>query len=409
MFYGWRMVAVAFAAHGLSTGLGFYALPRLLVPLADEFAGGQRTAVSMLAVAISLATVVAAPIVGVALSRFPLRALMPCGAVCLGLGFAAASQATALWHLALIYSSAVPIAILALSSLGANALVANWFDRRRPLALGIAQLGLAFAGAFVTYFISWTLASGGSSRRTYGWFAIIALLAAPLLWATIRDRPADIGLHPDGREHGADPMQARAAAPSFTQALRDRNLWRVSVLAGLAYCGTTGWMQNAHAFATDAGFAVSAADTLFASISLGAALGKVAIGWLGVRFGEQAALWIALAIEFVALAIWPAALPSLPLLLGVGLAFGIALGGLSPAISALLARIYGSESLGPVLGYMTPMLVPFQMVGAPVASAVRDWTGAYDLALYGFAASSLVAALLLSSVRIPDRSDPEPR
>ena len=42
MFYGWWMVAISFAAQFIAAGVAFYALPRLLVPLADEFAGGER-------------------------------------------------------------------------------------------------------------------------------------------------------------------------------------------------------------------------------------------------------------------------------------------------------------------------------------------------------------------------------
>lgn len=403
MFYGWRMVAVAFGAHMVSTGLGFYALPRLLVPLAEEFSDGQRAGVSMLVAAISLATVIVGPLVGSALTRFPLRAVMTCGAVCLALGFVAASRASALWQLLVVYATAVPVAIITLSSLGANALVGNWFDRRRPLALGISQLGLAFAGAVVTFFISWTLTLEGGWRGTYLWFAGIGAAIVPLLWLAITDRPSDRGLRPDGRVDGSvDPAGTRLPTMTFADALRDRNLRLVGISAGLAFCGTTGLVQNVHALTTDAGYAVHEADTMFALIWIGAAVGKLLFGWLGVRFGERPALWIALGFQALATALLPAARVSLPLLFGIAVAFGIAFGGLFPALSALLARIYGSAGFGPVLGYMAPMLVPFQILGAPIAAAVNDWTGAYDPAMYGFAAACLVAALLLFYVRIPD-------
>lgn len=402
MFYGWRMVGVAFFAHLLASGLGFYGLPRLLVPLAEEFSDGQRAGVSLLVVAMSVPGVIVGPLVGRALTRFPLRVVMPCGAAVLVLGFGAASRASELWQLALVYATCVPVAISALSALGANALVGNWFDRRRPLALGISQLGLSLAGALMTFFISWTLVHSGGWRGTYLWFAGIAALATPLLWLAIVDRPAQRGLRPDGRDDGAiDPAAGRLPTLTFAEAFRDRNLWLIGIAAGIAFSGTTGLVQNAHAFATDAGYGNREADSMLALISIGAAAGKLLFGWLGVRFGERPAFWIAIGSQSLATLLLPASRASLPALLVTAAVFGLALGGVFPALSALLARVYGAAGFGPVMGYMAPMLVPFQMLGAPIAAAVNDATGSYDLAIYGFAAACLVSAALLVPVRVP--------
>ncbi len=400
MFYGWRMVGVAFYAHLVASGLGFYALPRLLVPLAEELSDGQRAGVALLTAAMSVPGVVVGPLVGRALTRFPLRTVMPCGAAVLVVGFLAASQATRLWHLVVVYATVVPIAVSALSAIGANALVGNWFDRRRPLALGLSQFGLSIAGAVMTFFISWTLAQGGW-RGTYLWFAGIAFVSAPLLRLTVSDRPSERGLRPDGATEGPeDPASTRLPTLTFGSALRDARLWLIGMAAGLAFAGTTGLVQNIHAFATDAGYADREADTVLAVISLFAAFGKLVFGYLGIRFGERATFWIALLGQALAMALLPMARTSLPLLLVAGAGFGLTLGGVMPALAALLARIYGAAGFGPVMGYLAPMLVPFQMFGAPIAAGVHDWTGSYDPAIYGFAVGCLAAAAALLPVRL---------
>ena len=168
----------------------------------------------------SLPGFVISPLVGVLLTRQPLRRMMPLAAVVMAAGFAAATQATALWHLMLVYATTVPIGVTVLSAIGANALVANWFDRLRAAALGASQFGLSISGAFVAFLISWTLAMGGW-RGTYGVFAVIALLTAPLLFATIVDRPADVGQHPDGDPPPDEPQPADAG--KWTQA--DAKVW----------------------------------------------------------------------------------------------------------------------------------------------------------------------------------------
>lgn len=403
MFYGWRMVGVAFYAHFVANGLGFYGLPRLLVPLADEFTDGQRTGIAMLGAVMSLAGMICGPLVGRSLTRHPLRTVLPVGAFVFGAGFLVASRATELWHLALVYATAVPIAVGALSAIGANALVGNWFDRKRPIALGVSQFGLSVSGALATFFISWTLLQGGW-RGTYLWFAGIAFASAPLLWLTITDRPSQRGLRPDGAAPDANgPPPAEPPALTFSGAMRDRNLWLIGLCAGMVFSGTTGLVQNAHAFTTDAGYADPQADTMLAVISVGAAFGKLLFGWFGVRFGERPAFWIAIVAQTLSMLLLLVAAGTLPVLLASGAVFGVALGGVMPALAALLARIYGPAGFGPVMGYMAPILIPFQMIGAPLAAAINDSTGSYDLAIYGFSVACALAALLLIPLRIPAR------
>lgn len=402
MFYGWRIVGVAFVAHFVASGLGFYALPRLLVPLAEEFAGGERGPVALLIPAMSLPGLIASPLVGRAIARFGLRRVMGASALLFGLGFAAASQVGALWHLVVVYALVVPLAVSGLSAIGANSLVTNWFDRRRPLAIGIAQFGLSVCGAVVTFFIGWTLAHGGW-RSTYVWFAGIALATAPLLWLFVRERPEDLGLHPDGDAEAHPSAAARAAAPplTFREAFADQRLWGVGCAAGLAFCGMTALLQNAHAISTDAGHSAQQADWVLATMAVGAACGKLLFGAVGVRLGERAAFAIAVGGEGVGLALLPSASASFPLLVSLALLFGLALGGVMPAMAALLARLYGAHQFAVVMGYVAPILIPFQMVGAPIAAWVYDRTGSYDLAIYGFVGACAVAIAALLGLRAP--------
>ena len=397
MFYGWRMVGVAFGAHLVASGLAFYALPRLMVPLADEFTNGDRTGIAFLVLAMSLPGILVGPLIGRVLTRYPLRVVMAIAAGVMGVGFVAATQATALWHLMLVYALAVPVGVSAISGVGANALVANWFDRRRPLALGVSQFGLSIAGALVVFFISWTLDLGGW-RATYAAFAALAFLTAPILYATITDRPSDRGLHPDGEEPH-DPTPTSATSWTFGEAFRDRNLWLAGLTAGLCFAGATGMIQNGHAFATDAGHADSQADFVLAALSVGAAFGKLVFGALGVRFGERASMGVAVVSQGVFMALLPSAAHSLSLLLVTVLGLGLALGGIMPSLSALLARLYGAERFAAAMGYIAPMMIPIQMVGAPIAAFVSDRTGSYDLAIYGFALACGAALLLLLQIQ----------
>jgi len=399
MFYGWRMVGVAFVAHFVASGLGFYALPRLMLPLADEFTGGDRAPIALLVTVMSLAGFVVSPLAGYLITHQRLKQMLPLGALVLGLGFVVASQATALWQLMVIYATTVAGGVSVLSAIGANTLVANWFDRMRPLALGVSQFGLSISGAVIAFFISWTLALGGW-QATYAALAGAAFLVVPFLFWAITDGPADRGMHPDGATPPSDASESERAAWTFGDALRDRNLWLAGTTAGLCFAGATAMIQNAYALARDAGHTDAEANIVLASLSVGAAFGKLLFGARGVRIGEKASLAVAVAGEGVFLALLPASASSATLLAAVGLGLGLTLGGIMPALSALIARMHGANRFAAAMGYVGPMMIPFQMLGAPAAAYIFDRTGSYDIAIYGFVVACGMALVLMLRIRV---------
>ena len=395
------MVGVAFGANLVASGLAFYALPRLLQPLASAYTDGERGPVMLLGLAMSIAGMAAGPLIGRELTRRPLGLVMAVGAVVLGLGFLVASQANAFWLLLVVYAIAVPIGVGTMSSIGANALVGNWFDRQRPLALGVSQFGLSIAGALAVFFISWTLGWGGLGG-TYLAFAAIAFVSAPLLWWSITDRPAELGMAPDGAppDESATAAAAHPADWTFRAALREPDLWLAGMTAGLCFLGATAVLQNGHAFATDAGYGDSQANFFVSAMAVGAAFGKLLFGALGVRFGERASFAIAIVAEGAFLLLLVESRASIGLLVAAGLGLGLALGGVMPALAALLARLFGTARFGPAMGYVAPMMIPLQMLGAPIAAFVWDETGSYDPAIYGFGVACGVALLLLFRIEV---------
>ena len=80
----------------------------------------------------------------------------------------------------------------------------------------------------------------------------------------------------------------------------------------------------------------------------------------------------------------------LGLVLASGL-YGVGIGGISPLQASLLARGVGARDFGPAMGLIGPMMIPFQITGAPLAGWIFDTQGGYGIAFALF-----VVALLLS-------------
>ena len=97
IFYGWRIVAVAFLGQGLASGYVTYAFGTLVVPIIAEFGATRAQAGVTLQVALIVSALVA-PQIGRALDRSSARAVMLMGAVVLASGYAGIASASALWQ-----------------------------------------------------------------------------------------------------------------------------------------------------------------------------------------------------------------------------------------------------------------------------------------------------------------------
>ena len=80
--------------------------------------------------------------------------------------------------------------------------------------------------------------------------------------------------------------------------------------------------------------------------------------------------------------------------------FGLGYGGLMPLFNILVATIYGRRDFPKIIGLMGPIMLPFNMLGLPLATLAYEKFGSYVPAYVGVLAFSLVAAVSLSFLKI---------
>ena len=111
------------------------------------------------------------------------------------------------WHLYVLYGLAGCLGVATIPVTHSR-VVANWFDRKRGLALGVASMGVGF-GAFLGPSLAQFLIDKLGWRLAYlGLAALPLLIALPVVAMFLIGRPQDVGLLPDG----AKPHPKRAAA-----------------------------------------------------------------------------------------------------------------------------------------------------------------------------------------------------
>jgi predicted MFS family arabinose efflux permease len=405
VFYGWWMVATAVLVQAFAVGFTQYAFPLFLKPVAEEF-GASRSRVSLGYSGLSVAMAALGPFLGPALDRRSLRAILCAGALAMAAGFALIAATPELLLIGLVFAVVVGPGALAAGPLGASKLVANWFLRRRGLALGISATGTSIGGFLCPPLLTLAIARFGWRGAALAMAASLVGIAVPILALAVVGHPEERGLAPDGDppEPGDASRSAAAghAQPGSLSLLRDRNFLAITLSIGSVFAILAGLLTNLHAYATDLGIAAERASLLFSTLSACGIVGKLGFGAIADRWSKRALVWGAMAMLALFLGVLLVRPGFRGLVLASGFA-GLALGGFLPLWGALIGDCFGRESFGRVMGLMGPLMLPLNVGAIQLAPWCFDRTGSYDLALQVFLGWVAVGAAALGLVRLPAR------
>ncbi|MCE2392777.1 MAG: MFS transporter [Proteobacteria bacterium] len=404
MFYGRKMIGVAFAAHAATSGFGWYAYSALLPALTAAF-GASALQGSLGAIVYQLGLWLSAPLLGPQLDRRSIRRIMTLGALTLATGFFLVAASRSLLQLYLALGLFVGVGSTATGSLAANTLVSKWFERNRGQALGVAQLGISASGIAVASGAA-LLAAEIGWRGTYLVFGGLTLSLVALVSTTVVSRPEELGLRPDGDDPGRaaprpDPEFVRAPTGAL---LRARAFWVIAGIVALDICVNGSVALHLPLHARRLGFGI---ETGGAALSLVAALalcGKLLYGWLADRFDRRLAPICVSLAHLAGLGAFLIA-DSLPGLLAASAVFGLGLGGVVPVWGALVGDAFGRERFGRAMGLMGPVTLPLSLGGAALTGWLADRTGSYDLAFKWLMAVAC-GAILLASLHSGRRAAP---
>jgi len=228
-FHGWRVVGAAFVLAFFGWGLGFYG-PPVFLHAVREARGFSLGVVSTAVTVHYLAGAVVVANVPALYRRFGLPAVTIVAAILLAAGICGWAIASEPWQLfAATLVSGTGWA--AMGGVAVNAVVAPWFVRTRPVALGTAYNGASFAGLIFSplwvtaiALMGFPAASAGVGVAT---IAIVAVLAGKFFART----PEQMGLSPDGDAPGGP---AASVTSPRAKPLPGALLWRDFAFVTLA-------------------------------------------------------------------------------------------------------------------------------------------------------------------------------
>ncbi len=422
-FHGWWIVSVTAALYGYGAGVNFYGFGVFFNPMREEF-GWSRAATAGVFSLSRLEGAPLGPIIGWLIDRVGSRRMMVAGLSITGLGFVSMYFIQSLWMFYAIYGVLIATGFSMGFFQASQAVVANWFFRRRAQAMSYLAVGGGLGGAAL-------VPAMGAFMGMAGW-RWTAVAVGLLMWVVgiplallLRNRPEDIGEVPDGvrslreapaaddatlaapvrRVEKAEAVERREVEFTVSQALRTSTFWtlvlamafRSSILSSIAV------HQIAHL--EDIGIGRHTAETMLGLMIAMSIPGRLLFGWLGDRISKQHLLAFSSLLQGIGIFIIANATGLAyvwPFLLFYGLGFG----GAIPLTQALRADLFGRKVFATVGGLIMPFTTLGGVIGPIFAGYVHDVTDSYRIAFYTFVVLILLSGLTFLFVRPPKQAVP---
>ena len=400
MHYCW-VIASACLVIGLA-GYGTFFSFTIFYPFLVEEFGWSRAGVSG---AMSLGLIVygvAALPMGWCVDRFGPRVTVTVGGLLLGIGTALGAFISEAWHLFALYGGIAGVGMGAAWAPLVST-VSRWFISRRGLASGIAAMGGGTGTLFIAPIVEVLIREVGW-REAYLWLGLLCggliVGCAMFLYRdpAIRGmRPYEIEPRPGEKVKPADTVSQHGILSGDTiwEIMRTGLFWWMILTFGLWWFGgAIGYVQIAP-FVLEKGFDIGFAALIVAMFGVGNGVGKIAMGLTSDRLGGRHAYQIAIVMG--ALGMFGMAFSeSASVMLAYTLVFGFGLGGVTPQLTTIGVALFGTRSVGALMGAILALIGMAGGLGAFVSGYIYDVSGSYApafLAGAGVLALSMVLAL----------------
>lgn len=389
-FYGWWVIAAAFVTFGISVGLPYYNMPFFY----DYYKKAFGWSTAQITFGFPLAALLTIWIGPVLVPRFSPRKLVIAGTGLTALaflGFGTMGRSIAIYYffwflytVGYILSGPIPHQII----------VSHWFKKLRGTAMGIVYVGVGLIGLLGSYMVK-PLTESTNFQTTLLVIAGVMFVAWPIAFFILRDKPSDLGQHPDGMDRA--PAENKVEPLSFGYLLRQYSFWLL-LIGSFCSIGSIGAINfHMKLVFIDQGFtdqqALNSVWRISSMVILASSiLGRLAIGGLADKFSKK---WVMTGTYFIVAATIPVLRSvhpdSSPVLFA--LVFGLAMGADYMLIPLMAAEQFGVNTLARAMAIILPVNTIGQTWFPYFVSVLRDTYQNYTIALWTVFIVAMIGAV----------------
>ena len=391
IYYGYLVVAASFVIMVIIWA-AYYSFGVFFKPLINEF-GWSRASTSGAFSVSSVVMGLVAIAMGKMTDKFGPRIVMSICSAIIGPGFLLMSKIDAVWQLYVFFGLIVGIGMGG-SFVPLMSTVVKWFSEKRSLMTGIVAAGISI-GAFVGPPLANRFIIKYGWRASYSVWAAAVFLAVLIVAQFIRRDPAQVNqlAYGETKREKHYPGHLPNRAMSFWQAMGTGRFWMVFLMFFcLGFC-TFAVMVHMAPHAIELGLSSAVAASILAAVGLLSMVSRVVMGRVADMIGSKLAFVIGFILMAGALFFLIPSKMVWTLFILAGL-FGFANGTCVASQSPLVALLFGLNSHGVILGFLSFGFTTGGAFGPWLAGYIFDVTQSYQFAFLMCTAVSLAGLVL---------------
>ncbi len=394
--YAWVRLCVSLALMTIG-GVGMYGAAVVLPAMQADF-GVVRADASLPYTLTLIGFGLGGILMGRLADRFGVMAVVLIGTAFLGLGLVAAGSGANLWQFGLAHGLLIGLLGTSATFAPLVADTAQWFDRRRGIALAICMSGNYLAGVVWPPVMQYFIGTAGW-RATYVGLGVFCVLSMLPLALVLRPRPPAASAARPGAPAAPPVRSARFVGrsdPARPLGMQPATLQLLLCVAGVACCVAMS-MPQVHivAYCTDLGLGAARGAQML-SLMMGAGIvSRLLSGWVSDHIGGLHTLLLGSALQGIALVMFLPSSGLMPLYVVSGL-FGLFQGGIVPSYALIVREYFSPMQAGARVGTVLMATLLGMALGGWLSGAIFDWTGSYRAAFVnGIAWNGLNLAIVV--------------
>ena len=278
------------------------------------------------------------------------------------------------------------------------AFMANWFPRKKGIALGWATMGGPFSSAFFVSGFAVLLAKSGIKTACLI-IGIIVVIVGVISFFWAKNEPAEVGCLPDNMELDDTLSSSEVVVDnekySLGNILKNKNTWLIAIGYGMLWMVLVGILSQFVPRMMSVGYTSEQALTFLTITSIIAIPGSYLWGWLDSRFGTKIVSVIFAVSYLLSLVLLITSFN--PVCVWIGCIFaGLGIGGLLNLLASMIISVFGREGFMSANSVITPIATIIRVSAFAIMAMLLNISGgSFTLPYLVFIVIDIIGAVLI--------------